>query len=280
MIGPDDESRNGADGPPGLLNYAAPAAYRPLQFGAPFAIAALVGALATLFPLLITFTDGVAPKGRAIFLLFPLAAMALGGIALFDQRAAPTARRRAWRAVALGGAELALMLAAAGVYLGLSRQALMIACSANLRSIGASLNAYAQANGGVYPPSFDELLTVPKNWSPGVRAADPREFICPATNDRAASGSNPATLVQRFRQPGCCSYVYALGGVPVSTVTPRHILAYEVIVNHKDHNGRSTGGMNVVYADGHVEWKEKDYAPYLAAELQAGHNPPRPMPNQ
>ena len=278
MIGSEDASRNGPDAPPGLLNYASPSARRPIAFGGPFAIAALLAALFALFPLLITFTDGIAPKGRVTFLLFPIGAMLLGGIALSDQHAAPAARRRAWKAIFLGGGELALMFAAAGLVRGPSRQAERIGCATNLRSIGQSLNAYAQANSGVYPPSFEELLTVPGNSGPGLQPMDPRQFICPATEDRPASGSTAIALIGEFRRPGCCSYVYALGGIPLSSVTPKHILAYEAIGNHKDYAGRAIDGMNVVYADGHVEWVDRHYAPYLAAELQSGHNPPRPQP--
>ena len=36
--------------------------------------------------------------------------------------------------------------------------------------------------------------------------------------------------------------------------------------------------MNVLFADGRVEWIDEPQAKHLLAELSAGHNPPRPLP--
>jgi prepilin-type processing-associated H-X9-DG protein len=44
---------------------------------------------------------------------------------------------------------------------------------------------------------------------------------------------------------------------------------YEPPCNH-DH-----GGMNVLYADGHVDFIPMPTAKKIIAELHAGHNPPR-----
>jgi prepilin-type processing-associated H-X9-DG protein len=53
-------------------------------------------------------------------------------------------------------------------------------------------------------------------------------------------------------------------------LTPAHVLAYEPLT---DHIG---DGMNVLFGDGHVEWVPKLKASHMTAELNAGHNPPRP----
>jgi prepilin-type processing-associated H-X9-DG protein len=50
---------------------------------------------------------------------------------------------------------------------------------------------------------------------------------------------------------------------------PGAVVAYEPLSNHGN-------GMNVLYADGHVQWLDAGPGRRLMAELSAGHNPPRP----
>ena len=72
-----------------------------------------------------------------------------------------------------------------------------------------------------------------------------------------------------------CSYIYAAPTMRFSRFdsSPRAegIVAYESLINHGD-------GINVLFGDGHVEWLNLNEAKHLVAELQAGRNPPRPMP--
>jgi prepilin-type processing-associated H-X9-DG protein len=50
---------------------------------------------------------------------------------------------------------------------------------------------------------------------------------------------------------------------------PEAVLAYEPLANHGN-------GGNVLYADGRVAWEDAARLTKLIAELNAGHNPPRP----
>jgi prepilin-type processing-associated H-X9-DG protein len=265
MAATDDDALLERDTPPAPLNYASPADPEPFRFAGPVAALAVVAAVVALMAVLVTWTDGVAPKGRVVFLLFPLAPVVLGALATLDARATPPARRRARRAIWFGAAELGLMLVAAAVMPnGPSEQACRLACSANLRQLGQALQTYSIENAGVYPASFEALL----------HSADvaPRMFVCPSTDDVPADGASAPARMRGFQQAGHCSFVYVFdgSGADAGSVTARHVLVYERLSNHRG------GGMNVLYGDGTVTWLDKWSAEHLVAELQAGHNPPRP----
>ena len=164
----------------------------------------------------------------------------------------------------LGGAELVVMLVAAAVVPGWSTARInRHVCQTNLHGIAWALSRYSREHGGMYPPSFDELLL--------TRLQYPQSFVCPGSGDRPVNGGTDA-MIHEFRQPGACSYVYALGSMPASSVTPEHVVAYEGLSNHK----RLGSGMHVVYGNNTVAWLDVAQAGHVISELQAGHNPPRP----
>jgi prepilin-type processing-associated H-X9-DG protein len=49
------------------------------------------------------------------------------------------------------------------------------------------------------------------------------------------------------------------------------VVAHDRLVNHERE------GVNVLFADGRVEWMSRDLSPGFLAELEAGFNPPRPV---
>jgi prepilin-type processing-associated H-X9-DG protein len=109
------------------------------------------------------------------------------------------------------------------------------------------------------PPSFDELLL--EDLTSDV-------FVCLTSPDARAEGPTTRAVLQEFHTPRHNSYLYVVGSVPMQTMTRQHVLAYETSMHPE--------GVNVLFGDGHVECLLKRQAEHLIAELQAGHNPPRP----
>jgi prepilin-type processing-associated H-X9-DG protein len=141
-----------------------------------------------------------------------------------------------------------------------------IKCASNLRQIGQALLIYSNEQGGVFPPSFEELLLYGDIWGD--------VFVCPQTEHSPPGGATPQERASEFRKHGSPSYVYVGAGLKANDVTPQHVLAHELPTNH------GTDGMNVLFGDGHVDWVPRQDVAHLIAELQAGHNPPRPPSTQ
>jgi prepilin-type processing-associated H-X9-DG protein len=138
-----------------------------------------------------------------------------------------------------------------------------VRCASNLRQIGQGIALYANDNKGVFPTKLDDL--------PLATDLSFTCFVCPSSNDTAATGSTPALQLSDFQKPGHCSYVYLGNGMTINTPASL-IVAYE---NPGNHEG---GEVNFLFVDGHVEWFDKPLATHMLAELKAGHNPPRPSP--
>jgi prepilin-type processing-associated H-X9-DG protein len=124
------------------------------------------------------------------------------------------------------------------------------------------MRKYAIAYGGSFPDSFEALLFSGHLDSGGV-------LHCPSSSEselddstRAAIAANKATALEHL------SYVYAAQGLSVQCPAEA-VLAYDRPESHGGH------GINVLYADGQVDFTPKAQAEKLIAELQSGHNPPR-----
>lgn len=127
-----------------------------------------------------------------------------------------------------------------------------IACAANLRYVGQSIQMYANEHRGAFPDTLDQVVA-------GRFAPDVRVMLCPACEDTPARGATPAAVAADLTAGGHLSYVYVGKGL---TFRDRGdiVLAYEHATNHLRDDKR--GGGNVLFADGHVEWHD-------AAELRA-----------
>ena len=119
---------------------------------------------------------------------------------------------------------------------------------------------YANENGGHLPDGFEQLLLTQDLTS--------EVFCCPSGNDERATGETTADVANALSHPGHLSYVYAGKGLDASAPKDA-VIAYE---NPDSHN---KDGMNVLYADGHVEFVARPLADHFAAEIKAGHNPAR-----
>ena len=135
-------------------------------------------------------------------------------------------------------------------------------CLSNLRQIGQACLLYANDHQGRFPVSFEQLV---KSGRLSVQ-----RFVCPSANDEPATGATPDDILAKFAKPGHCSYVYVGGGLRVGS--PRDaVVAHDRLVNHERE------GINVLFADGRVEWMSRDLSSSFLAELKAGFNPPRPV---
>jgi prepilin-type processing-associated H-X9-DG protein len=135
-------------------------------------------------------------------------------------------------------------------------------CASNLRQIGQGVQIYAYEHKGAFPPDFATLLLLTEDLASEA-------FICPATDDTRAEGATTQAVATSLTMGAHhLSYVYTGNGLSVKSSADA-VVAYEPLSNHGD-------GMNVLYADGHVQWLTARLGRRLMAELSAGHNPPRP----
>jgi len=184
-------------------------------------------------------------------------------------RAAPLAyaitprRRRWWPLLTLGGLVLVAPLVVSVLmpsFQGSPDRPLRPMCARNLRMIGTAVWMYANEHGGSFP---NDLATVLLMEELGADA-----FVCPATDNTAAGGATTRAVAANLTAGGHLSYLYAGKGLTVKSPGDA-VVAYEPLSNHG-------AGMNVLYADTHVDWVDAPKARKLMAELNAGHNPPRP----
>jgi prepilin-type processing-associated H-X9-DG protein len=132
-------------------------------------------------------------------------------------------------------------------------------CASNLRQIGQGIQMYANENRGSFPDDFAVLLLTQDLTS--------YEFVCGASNDTWARGPTTQAVAANLTAGGHLSYVYTGKGMSLNSPASA-VIAYEPLANHGD-------GMNVLFADGHVQWMDAKRGQALLAELQSGHNPPQ-----
>jgi prepilin-type processing-associated H-X9-DG protein len=119
---------------------------------------------------------------------------------------------------------------------------------------------YANENGGRFPERFEDLLL--------TQDLTPEVFICPSSQGERAPGETREEWATHLSEPLHLTYVYTGKGFDRSAPP-------EVITAHETPDSHNKDGMNVLYADGHVEFQDRKVTPHLLAELASGHNPPR-----
>jgi prepilin-type processing-associated H-X9-DG protein len=112
-----------------------------------------------------------------------------------------------------------------------------VKCANNLKQIGLGLALYTNEHRGAYPPDLGTLLAT-EDLTAAV-------FCCPSTNTQVPPNLAPAEAVQWANANS--DYIY-LGGALKAAPPPDTVIAYE---KDADHGG---DGMNLLFADGHVEF--------------------------
>ncbi len=115
------------------------------------------------------------------------------------------------------------------------------ACGKNLQQIGYACIIYAEENDGAYPPDLESLGS--------EYLSDQEVLTCPS----ARKGWGGC----RARPTNPVDYAYIGAGIPAdlpADLAGRLVLAYDKSPANHDRDGH-TPGFNVLFADGHVEWR-------------------------
>jgi prepilin-type processing-associated H-X9-DG protein len=185
--------------------------------------------------------------------------------------AAPPKRKKTsgWVVVgaSVGGAAVLIALLVAVLLPPLNRareQAHRVQCMANMRQLGQAMFIYANGNAGKFPDRLDKLL-------PFTTAA---VFNCPSTGDTPAPGQTPQAQATNLTAGGHLSYVYVGAGLGTNLATvnaPTTVLLYEPLTNHGD-------GINVLYADGTVQFLPRGAAQTMIAGMRPAATQPATAP--
>ena len=135
-----------------------------------------------------------------------------------------------------------------------------IKCSSNMRQIGLALKMYSNAERrGAYPP---DLSLVAKTQPITADA-----FVDPSGTATPATGPDWYKQIANNGSPHC-SYIYPYQAGWDEQMPSDVVILYEPLTNH------SQDGVNVLFADAHVEFVRMPQAQALITQVQAGQNPP------
>jgi hypothetical protein len=135
-------------------------------------------------------------------------------------------------------------------------------CSNNLRQITLACLMYANSHDGRFPDDLQALLASEEITGD--------VFVCPAGMKERAPYTRPAMPPEQFHRDHC-DYVYLGRGVTTAAGAERPV-AYEPLANH---DGQ---GLNVAYADAHVDWLDREAAAKFLNGLKAGTRPRATQP--
>jgi prepilin-type processing-associated H-X9-DG protein len=134
-----------------------------------------------------------------------------------------------------------------------------VKCALHLRRLGLAMSMYATAHENQFPGKLEDL----------VRSSTPplaEDFVCP-DDDRTPPAETPLSAMAADIASGKHnSYVYVGSGVTTSD-DPTIVVMYEPLGNHERE------GMNVLFADGHVDWLDADQAQTILDQQAQGTRP-------
>ncbi|HEY1686166.1 MAG TPA: hypothetical protein VGG19_15475 [Tepidisphaeraceae bacterium] len=115
-----------------------------------------------------------------------------------------------------------------------------IKCGSNMRQIGQAILLYSNEHNGKFPPDLGTLVL--------TEEISPRVFLCPSASSHLPAGfSTMSAEDQAVWVSKNSDYIY-LGKGMNSSVNPDLIVLYEKDANHR------RDGMNILFADGHVDF--------------------------
>lgn len=139
-----------------------------------------------------------------------------------------------------------------------TESALRVKCASNLRQIWQGMMLYHRDHRAWPQSPADLFLNADVNSE---------VFICRSSDAEVARGPM-LQVAQALSDPKHCSYIYLPPPDDAADLPAERVIAVERMENH---NGK---GMNILYADGHVQWHDAQAAQQIVRELKAGHNPP------
>ena len=143
-------------------------------------------------------------------------------------------------------------------------------CAANLKQIGLALQVYANAHDDDFPPGetmaevFRELEGLTDGT--GQPMVTEETFVCPAATEDQNEWNRTGEITSESSSYGWTPGLYA-------TAPPDIMVAYD---KSPDYHG---GGRNVLFVDGHVEWKTEEGFQRALAEQEERLGMMRADPN-
>jgi prepilin-type processing-associated H-X9-DG protein len=126
-----------------------------------------------------------------------------------------------------------------------------------MKQIGLGAIMYADSNGGRFPDDLDTLMDS-QDLSPAV-------LMCPDSSGDVPVEPTTREVVSTMRKSNLISYTYLGKGLTIQASADT-VLLYERLGSHGD-------GMNVLFADGHVEYLEANEAGIVLKQVSAGSSP-------
>ncbi len=150
-----------------------------------------------------------------------------------------------WLVIGIPALLIAIMLPA----LAQAREgANRVRCASNMRQIGLALVAYRNANQQINPPDLAAL------WSQQSQLTG-STFVCPSGNDTVAVDAG------HLNAGGHLSYVYLPPG-------PGAFGPFDVVLYENAGDQKKNVGTNMLFGDGHVEWKSAVAAQSIIAQTK------------
>lgn len=144
-----------------------------------------------------------------------------------------------------------------------------IKCASNMRQIGIAIVEYAKLDpNGNMPPDLATLATA---FTDDLLSAD--VFIDPQPNFRSekptTSPAEPSWQIKIIPGTKHCDYFYVYSQTRLAALAPQTVVLIEPLDAHEN------AGINVLLADGSVEWEPIDQARKIYGRIFGGENPPR-----
>jgi prepilin-type processing-associated H-X9-DG protein len=130
--------------------------------------------------------------------------------------------------------------------------------ASNLRQIGQGILLYCNDHGGAFPDTFQAILL------DGDITSD--VFVSPMGSDTRAVDPTMQATADQLTEGGHLSYVYLGRGLTTKTVTDDTIVAYEKL-------SIAGYGANVLFGDGHVEWRDAAFVAKIVDRAASGKFP-------